>query len=69
MAAVSQAVAELERDHDQLHPFQCLCRDGSRELRLAVGLTPYVGHRRDLTGVEGVRHLIPFFLINDHSQG
>ena len=27
---------------------------GSRELRLAVGLTPYVGHRRDLTGGEGV---------------
>ena len=27
MAAVSQAVAELERGHDQLHPFQCLCRD------------------------------------------
>ena len=27
MASVSQALAELERDHEQLHPFPCPCRD------------------------------------------
>ena len=27
MAAVSQALAQLERDHEQLHPFPCPCRD------------------------------------------
>ena len=27
LAAVSQASAELERDHAQLHPFPCPCRD------------------------------------------
>jgi hypothetical protein len=27
MAAVSQALAELERHHEQLHPFPCPCRD------------------------------------------
>jgi GAF domain-containing protein len=27
LAAVSQASAELERDHEQLHPFPCPCRD------------------------------------------
>jgi GAF domain-containing protein len=27
MAGVSQALAELDRDHEQLHPFPCPCRD------------------------------------------
>ena len=27
MASVSQALAEMERDHEQLHPFPCPCRD------------------------------------------
>jgi GAF domain-containing protein len=27
LAAVSRASAELERDHEQLHPFPCPCRD------------------------------------------
>jgi GAF domain-containing protein len=27
LAAVGQALAELERDHEQLHPFPCPCRD------------------------------------------
>ena len=26
-ASVSQALAEMERDHEQLHPFPCPCRD------------------------------------------
>jgi len=29
LTAVSQASAELERDHAQLHPFACPCRDAS----------------------------------------
>jgi GAF domain-containing protein len=27
LVAVSQALADLERDHEQLHPFPCPCRD------------------------------------------
>jgi len=27
MASVSRALAEMERDHEQLHPFPCPCRD------------------------------------------
>ena len=30
VAAVSKAWAALERDHDQLHPFPCPCRDAYR---------------------------------------